>query len=356
MPSTAISDRILVTGAAGFIGSHVVERLLSLGARVTGVDNFDPFYPAEMKRANIAAALAHPRFRLVEVDCTDQPALAGALADTSFEVLVHLAAKAGVRPSLKDPAGYLRANVVGTQNVLDLAGKRGVQRVVFGSSSSVYGNSDAVPFAESHRADRPVSPYAASKRSAELLCATYNHLYGTGIVALRFFTVYGPRQRPDLAIRKFATLMLRRAEVPLYGDGSTERDYTWIDDIVDGVVAAIRRTRDVQGAFDIINLGGNRTTSLNRLVELVAESLGVEPQIVRLPLQPGDVLRTFADVTKAHQLLGYTPRTTVEEGIPRFVEWLKAAEGDRLVPRADGRVDETTPPVRVPPTPIAPTV
>lgn len=356
MPSTSISDRILVTGAAGFIGSHVVERLLSLGARVTGVDNFDPFYPAEMKRANLAGPCANPRFRLLEADCSDQVALGRTLADESFEVIVHLAAKAGVRPSLKDPAGYLRANVVATQNVLDLAVKRGIQRVIFGSSSSVYGNSDAVPFAESHRADRPVSPYAASKRSAELLCASYNHLYGTGVVALRFFTVYGPRQRPDLAIRKFATLMLRRADLPLYGDGSTERDYTWIDDIVDGVMAAIRRTRDVPGSFDIINLGGNRTTSLNRLVELLGDALGVEPQIVRLPMQPGDVLRSCADVTKAHQLLGYTPRTHVEEGIPRFVEWLRATEGDRLVPRADGRADETAPIPIAPPTPISPTI
>lgn len=340
MSPVSSSERILVTGAAGFIGSHLADRLLSQGAAVVGVDNFDPFYPVELKRANIARALRHPGFELVEVDCADQKGLLRALADQPFDVVVHLAAKAGVRPSLRDPAGYLRANVVATQNILDLAVKRDVRRVVFGSSSSVYGNSDAVPFSEANRADRPVSPYAASKRSAELLCAACNHLYGVSAVALRFFTVYGPRQRPDLAIRKFASLMLRRAEIPLYGDGTTERDYTWIDDIIDGVVAAIRRTRDVPGCFDIINLGGSRTTSLSRLVDLLADALGVEPQIVRLPMQPGDVIRTCADVTKAHQLLGYVPATPIEVGIPRFVEWLRATEGDRLVPRADGRVEE----------------
>lgn len=340
MSPVSSHERILVTGAAGFIGSHLVERLLSLGASVTGVDNFDPFYPAELKRANLARAQRNPRFELVEADCADLKGLTRALADQPFDAIVHLAAKAGVRPSLRDPAGYLRANVVATQSILDLAVKRDIKRVVFGSSSSVYGNSDAVPFSEANRADRPLSPYAASKRSAELLCATYNHLYGVGAVALRFFTVYGPRQRPDLAIRKFASLMLRRAEIPLYGDGTTERDYTWIDDIVNGVVAAIKRTRDVPGTFDIINLGGNRTTSLSRLVDLIAGALGVEPQIVRLPLQPGDVVRTYADVTKAHQLLGYVPATPIEVGIPRFVEWLRATETDRLVPRADGKVEE----------------
>lgn len=337
MGAPLLHERILVTGAAGFIGSHLVERLLALGATVVGVDNFDPFYPPEQKRANLARALCDPAFRLLEFDCADPQAMAHATAGERFDAIVHLAAKAGVRPSLKDPTGYLRANVVATQCVLDTALRRGITRVVFGSSSSVYGNSSRVPFAEDDPADRPVSPYAATKRSAELLCATYNHLYGIGTIALRFFTVYGPRQRPDLAIRKFASLMLRRAEVPLYGDGTTERDYTWIEDIIDGVVAAIERTRRVPGRFEVVNLGGNRTTSLARLVELLSESLGVEPQIVRLPLQPGDVIRTFADVGRAHELLGYAPRTPIEEGIPRFVEWLRAHETDRLVPRADAR-------------------
>lgn len=337
MEASRLNERILVTGAAGFIGSHLVERLLARGATVVGVDNFDPFYAPEQKRANLARALCDPAFGLVELDCADPDAMAHVTAGERFDAIVHLAAKAGVRPSLKDPAGYLRANVVATQNVLDTAVRRGIPRVVFGSSSSVYGNSAHVPFTEDDPADRPVSPYAATKRAGELLCATYNHLYGIGTIALRFFTVYGPRQRPDLAIRKFASLMLRRAELPIYGDGTTERDYTWIEDIIDGVVAALERTRTVPGRFEVVNLGGNRTTSLARLVELLSEALGLEPQIVRLPMQPGDVLRTYADVSRARELLGYVPRTPIEEGIPRFVSWLRAHETDRLVPRADAR-------------------
>lgn len=339
MDAPLLHERILVTGAAGFIGSHLVERLLALGATVVGVDNFDPFYAPEQKRANLARALCDPQFRLLEVDCVDLGAMNDALTGERIDAIVHLAAKAGVRPSLKDPAGYLRANVVATQAMLDLALRRGITRMVFGSSSSVYGNSSMVPFSENDPADHPVSPYAASKRSAELLCATYNHLYGIGTIALRFFTVYGPRQRPDLAIRKFASLMLRRADVPLYGDGTTERDYTWIDDIIDGLVAAIGRTRTVPGRYEVVNLGGSRTTSLARLVELLSEALGVEPNIVRLPMQPGDVVRTYADVRRAGELLGYAPRTRIEEGIPRFVEWLRAHDTNRLVPRADARSD-----------------
>jgi UDP-glucuronate 4-epimerase len=318
-----LRERVLVTGAAGFIGSHLVDRLLALGATVIGVDNFDSFYSPAEKRANLAHAARHSAFRLVEADCTYPSALDDTLADEPIDVIVHLAAKAGVRPSLRDPIGYLRANVVGTQSVLEFARRHGISRVVFGSSSSVYGDTAPLPFSEDDTADRPVSPYAASKRSAELLCATYNHLYGQSIVALRFFTVYGPRQRPDLAIRKFATLMLQGVEIPMYGDGSTERDYTWIEDIIDGVVASIRRTRDMAGDYQVINLGGSRTTSLNRLIELLANSLRVEPRIFRLPMQPGDVQRTYANVSKANELLGYVPRMPIEEGIRRFSAWMR---------------------------------
>ena len=320
---TTAGERILVTGAAGFIGSHLVERLLEAGASVVGVDNFDPFYSPEEKRGNLAAASRHPAFHLVQGDCADLPALEAALDGEAIDAIVHLAAKAGVRPSLADPLGYLRANVIATQAILELARRRGVGRILFGSSSSVYGNNAKVPFAEEDPVERPISPYAASKRAAELLCATHHHLYGTGILALRFFTVYGPRQRPDLAIRKFATLMLRNEPIPLYGDGSTERDYTWVDDIIAGVLAALARTREVPGEYEAINLGGHRTTSLARLVELLAAALGVEPTIERLPMQPGDVLRTWADVSKAERLLGYVPRTPIEEGLPRFANWMK---------------------------------
>lgn len=322
---TSSGETVLVTGAAGFIGSHLVERLLARGDTVVGLDNFDPFYSPEEKRENLTAALRNPRFTLVEADCSE-PRTLESLDHAKFDVVVHLAAKAGIRPSLLDPVGYQRANVVGTAALLEFARQRKIGRFVFGSSSSVYGNAASVPFSEDAVLDRPISPYAATKRAGELLCYTYHHLYGTTILALRFFTVYGPRQRPDLAIRKFATQMLRGEEITLFGDGTTERDYTWVDDIIQGTVAAIDRTREAAGEFDVINLGESRTTSLRRLVEIVAGAVGVEPRIVRRPMQPGDVVRTYADVSKARDLLGYAPGTLVDEGIPRFVAWLREHE------------------------------
>ncbi len=326
LPSTpAAPECILVTGGAGFIGSHLVERLLAQGHRVIALDNFDPFYSPDEKRRNLAAALESSAFRLVEADCADPRQVEEGLADERIDAIVHLAAKAGVRPSLCDPVGYARANVMATQVLLEFARQRGIQRFVFGSSSSVYGNRVDIPFSEDDPADRPVSPYAATKRAGEVICHTYAHLYGMRIIALRFFTVYGPRQRPDLAIRKFATLMLDGRPVPMFGDGSAERDYTWIDDILDGVVAAIERTGRVDPEFEIINLGESRTTSVRRLIDLIADALEVEPRIEPTPAQPGDVLRTCADVSKAARLLGYRPRVPVETGIPRFVEWLLAA-------------------------------
>ncbi len=316
----ASKETILVTGVAGFIGSHLTERLLALGHRVIGLDNFDPFYPEALKRQNLQVALAHPDFQLIEGDCA-----VTADVDRAFQVrpdvVVHLAAKAGVRPSIADPLGYTQANIVATQVLLEGARRHGVSRFVFGSSSSVYGNNKKVPFSEDDPVDQPISPYAATKRTGELICHTYHHLFGMGILSLRFFTVYGPRQRPDLAIRKFATLMSNNEPIPFYGDGTTERDYTWIDDILQGVIAAIERTRTVPGEFDIINLGESRTTSLDKLVYLISDALGVRPNLQRLAMQPGDVDRTFADISKARRLLGYHPTTPVEEGIPRFIEW-----------------------------------
>ncbi|HEX7091102.1 MAG TPA: NAD-dependent epimerase/dehydratase family protein [Longimicrobiales bacterium] len=317
-------ERVLVTGGAGFIGSHLVERLLARGDRVIAVDNFDPFYSPEEKRRNLSAALENPAFHLVVADCADPAQLRDALDDEPIDAIVHLAAKAGVRPSLQDPLGYARANIIATQALLELARQRGIRRFIFGSSSSVYGNRADIPFSEDDRADRPVSPYAATKRAGEVLCHTYAHLYGMRIIALRFFTVYGPRQRPDLAIRKFATLMLRGEPVPVFGDGSAERDYTWIDDILDGVLAAMEWTAAPDPAFEIVNLGESRTTSVRRLVELIADSLRIEPRIAHHPPQPGDVLRTCADLSKAARLLGYQPKVPVEVGIPRFVEWIRA--------------------------------
>ncbi len=318
-------SRILVTGAAGFIGSHLVERLLSRGDRVIGVDNFDPFYSPREKRRNLESALTCSGFRLVEADCAELDALERRLDGEAFDAVVHLAAKAGVRPSIEDPLGYARANVTGTQVVLELARRRGVRRFVFASSSSVYGNHGKVPFSEDDPVDRPISPYAATKRAGELLCHTYHHLFGMSTLCLRFFTVYGPRQRPDLAIRKFATLMIEGGRIPFFGDGTSERDYTWIGDVVDGVVAAVDRTARVDAEYQLINLGESRTTTLSRLVALIAEALESVPRLHRLPMQPGDVRRTCADVTRARDLLGYAPGTPVETGIPRFVEWLRAA-------------------------------
>jgi UDP-glucuronate 4-epimerase len=326
-----MTDSILLTGAAGFIGSHVAERLLAAGASVVGVDNFDPFYDPAEKWANLEPSLAHDAYAFIEADCADPASLETKLDRLPnggrFDVVAHLAAKAGVRPSIEDPGGYVRANLVATQAMLDLARRRGIGRFVFGSSSSVYGNNEKVPFSEADPVDRPISPYAATKRAGELLCHSHHHLYGTAIHCLRFFTVYGPRQRPDLAIRKFATLMLRGQEIPMFGDGTTERDYTWVDDIVAGVEASVRRTAAEPGEFRIINLGGSRTTSLARLIELIGDALEIEPRVYRLPLQPGDVQRTYADVALAGELLGYRPSTPIEEGIPRFAEWIRGSWG-----------------------------
>jgi UDP-glucuronate 4-epimerase len=318
----APKETVLVTGAAGFIGSHLTERLLAAGHHVTGLDNFDPFYPEALKRRNVEAVQGHAGFKFVEGDCA-APADVERAFEPRPDVIVHLAAKAGVRPSIIDPLGYTQANIVATQVLLEAARRHDVRRIVFGSSSSVYGNNEKVPFAETDPVENPISPYAATKRAGELICHTYHHLFGMGILSLRFFTVYGPRQRPDLAIRKFATLMSRGDRIPFYGDGSTERDYTWIDDIIQGVTAAIDRTRTHPGEFEIINLGESRTTSLSKLVQLIGDALGAAPDLERLPMQPGDVNRTFADVSKAKKLLGYQPTTPVEEGIPRFIEWFK---------------------------------
>lgn len=338
MGTVPMAERALVTGAAGFIGSHLVDRLLADGCRVVGVDNFDPFYSPEEKRRNLAWALEQSSFRLVEADCTDLGALELSLEREEFDVIVHLAAKAGVRPSIDDPLAYVNANVSGTQALLELARRRSTCRFVFGSSSSVYGGNTRVPFSEDDPVDCPISPYAATKRAAELLCHTYHELHGLSVVALRYFTVYGPRQRPDLAIRKFATRMLHHEAVTMYGDGSTERDYTWIDDIIHGTRAAIDRTRDAPGRFEIINLGGSRTTSLARLIELIAQAVGVKPEIARRGMQPGDMVRTHADIQKAQRMLGYNPMTPVEEGIPRFVAWLRneSQTGGKLQTRRSG--------------------
>jgi len=312
-------SRILVTGAAGFIGSHLCERLVARGERVIGLDSFDEFYDPAVKRANLSGLAGSEAFELVTADIRDTEAL-GRLPE-DIDVIVHLAARAGVRPSIAEPLLYQDVNVTGTQTLLELARRRGIDRFVFGSSSSVYGNNEKVPFSEDDPVDRPISPYAATKRAGELLCHTYRHLFGIGVVCLRFFTVYGPRQRPDLAIHTFTRLLSTGSPIRQFGDGTSRRDYTHIDDILQGIEGSLRFLESNAGAYEIINLGESRTVELSRLIELIAAALGVEPEIVRLPPQPGDVERTYADVTRARELLGYEPRVPIEEGIPAFVEW-----------------------------------
>jgi UDP-glucuronate 4-epimerase len=322
--------QVFVTGGAGFIGSHLCERLVCEGHHVLAIDNFDPFYDPSVKRRNLAAVMESPRFRLVEADIRDPQELWKAIdreGVASPDLIVHLAAKAGVRTSLEQPVEYTRTNLDGTTSVLELARRTGCRRFIFGSSSSVYGNNVKVPFSEADPVDHPISPYAATKRAGELICHTYHHLHDLSIVCLRFFTVYGPRQRPDLAIHKFTRLMIEGRPVPLYGDGSMERDYTYVDDIVQGMGAAIALTGASDPRFDIVNLGESRTTTTGDLIRYLARELGVEPLVERLPQQAGDVQRTFADITRARRLLGYDPQVPVEAGLPRFVQWFLEESG-----------------------------
>lgn len=306
-----------VTGAAGFIGSHLVDRLLVQDWQVTALDNFDPFYDVSIKEANISAHLPHPKYRLVRADLRDFAALEKLPGD--YQVIVHLAAKAGVRPSLEEPLTYQAVNVLGTQHLLELAKRWGVRQFIFASSSSVYGVNQRVPWREDDYALRPISPYASSKVSGELLGHVYSHLYGIRFVALRLFTVYGPRQRPDLAIHKFARLMLQGRPIPVYGDGSTRRDYTFVADIVEGILAAMAYCAT---PYEIINLGNHQTISLSEMIEGLAQALGVKAAITYLPDQPGDVPQTWAEIAKAQHLLGYRPQTSFAEGLKHFAAWL----------------------------------
>jgi UDP-glucuronate 4-epimerase len=310
---------VLLTGGAGFIGSHLLDSLLAGGATVTVVDNFDPFYERAAKERNLAPHHANSRFRLVECDLRDRERLRSE-AHGTYDVLVHLAAKAGVRPSIDDPVAYQDVNVGGTQNLLELARERRISQFVFASSSSVYGVNPRVPWSEEDHVLQPISPYASTKVSGELLGHVYTHLYGIRFLALRFFTVYGPRQRPDLAIHKFARLILDGKPIPVFGDGSTRRDYTYIDDIVAGVRAAIDYRATM---YEVINLGNNQTVSLREMIDGLEQALGARATRRQLPEQPGDVPQTWASVDKARALLGYEPRTRYEDGVRQFVSWLR---------------------------------
>lgn len=328
---TAITS-VLVTGGAGFIGSHLCEALLQQGRRVVLLDNFNDFYSPTVKQANLSAiqfsAASSPGKLVVhkgDIRSADDVGRAlGSLGAADQAAVVHLAAMAGVRPSIADPLLYHDVNVAGTLQLLQGCRAHGVKRVAFASSSSVYGNNQKVPFAENDPVEQPISPYAASKRAGELICYNEHHLYGLSVACLRFFTVYGPRQRPDLAIHKFSALLAAGKPLPFFGDGSTRRDYTFITDTLQGILGSLAWLESAESpSFDIFNLGESRTVPLTQLVELLAAELGVTPQLQRLPAQPGDVECTFADISKARAALGYNPQVAIEEGLPQFVRWFR---------------------------------
>lgn len=312
-------SRVLVTGAAGFIGSTLVDRLLAEGREVVGLDNFDPFYAEEEKRRNLAGALESARFSLVRGDVRDLKQVDRLFAERRFDGVVHLAALAGVRPSLERPAEYTDVNVSGTAALLEAAVRHGGPRVVFASSSSVYGERAEGPFREDDSVERPISPYAATKRSGELIAHAFHHDHGLSIACARIFTAYGPRQRPDLAIRKFAERIRRGEPIPVYGDGSSLRDFTFVDDLVEGLVRAL----DADLGYRILNFGAGRSVVLRDVISLLEQALGAKARIEYLPRQTGDVSRTWADISAAREALGYDPATPLEEGIARFAAWLE---------------------------------
>ncbi len=340
------TPKTLVTGGAGFIGSHLCEKLVDEGHEVIALDNFNDFYDPEIKKRNISGLIDNPNFTLIPGDILDVDLLEAIFSSNVDKVnklslgvdgletvdteipstqdltpnsLIHLAAMAGVRPSLVSPTKYVDVDIKGTVNLLEATRKYDVEKFVFGSSSSVYGINEKVPFSEDDVTDLQISPYATAKKAAEGYCKTYNHLYDIPIAALRFFTVYGTRQRPEMAIHKFARLMDNGERIPMYGDGTSARDYTYVDDIVDGIVAALKADFN----FEVFNLGNSETIELRDLIELIGEKMGVEPNIERQPEQPGDVPITYADISKSEKLLGYDPQVSIEEGVERFVEWYK---------------------------------
>jgi len=315
--------RILVTGGAGFIGSHLVEKLLATGSTVSILDDFNDFYDPQIKRANIQAVAADVAVH--QVDLRDGAAVNALFQREKFDTVAHLAARAGVRPSIRQPQLYYDTNVTGTLHLLEAARLTGIERFIFASSSSVYGISKTVPFSESLHLTQTISPYAATKVAGEFLCSTYSHLYKMRVVALRFFTVYGARQRPDLAIHQFTKRIHAGEPIDQFGDGTTRRDYTYIDDIIAGVRAAIDYD---QSEYEVINLGEAHTVELSQLISLLENALGQTAKIDRQPMQPGDVPQTFADITKARRLLNYNPQTQIEEGIRKFVEWFRESHGD----------------------------
>ncbi len=313
----------LITGGAGFIGSTLTKSLLKDGHRVIVVDNFNDFYDPRIKEENIAKFLNNKNYKLYRADIRDVEEIKKVFDENKIDFIMHLAAMAGVRPSIENPILYQEVNGIGTQNILEQAKNHNVKNLVMASSSSVYGNCKEVPFREDMIVDYAISPYAATKKANEVMAHVYHKLYNLNIIMLRFFTVYGPKQRPDLAINKFTRMMLNGEKITMYGDGTTSRDYTYVDDIVDGIIKSLNYTATHDDVYEIINLGSNNPVSLKEMIMTIGDVLDIEPQIEQLPMQPGDVDRTYADIAKARKLLGYEPHTTFREGIEKFIEWIK---------------------------------
>lgn len=310
----------LITGAAGFLGSSLCEALLEMpDVRIVGLDNFNDFYDPEIKRRNIGGVLASDRFTLVEGDIRDEGGCRGLFSEYSFDVVIHLAAMAGVRPSIQDPGLYMDVNVTGTLNLLGLSAEFGVQKFLFASSSSVYGNNEKAPFSETDFVDHPISPYAVSKKAGELLCYNSHHLSGLPVACLRFFTVYGPRQRPEMAIHKFTRMIDSGETIPVFNRGECYRDYTYVDDICQGIIAVLNR----EFAYDVVNIGGSQTTSTLDLIRMIESGLGKNANLDLLPAQPGDVERTFADVSHIRDEYGFSPTTDIESGVGKFIDWYR---------------------------------
>jgi len=320
-----MAKSILVTGGAGFIGSHLVDRLLSEGNQVCTFDNFNDFYDPKIKRRNVSRHQEHDQFTLVEGDIRDESAVKDCFERGAFDEVIHLAAMAGVRPSIAQPVLYQEVNLIGTMNLLEACRSFGVDRFIFASSSSVYGNNEKVPFCESDPVDNPISPYASTKKSGELMAYTYHHLYGIRTACLRFFTVYGPRQRPEMAIHLFTDRISRGEEITMHGDGSSRRDYTFIDDIIAGIAGCRRMNFE----YEIFNLGRSDTIDLASLISKIEKAVGRPAIIKTLTDQPGDVRQTFADITKAKDLLGYEPQTSIDKGLEIFVSWYRDQQGNQ---------------------------
>ena len=311
----------LVTGGAGFIGSSLTEILLNEGNKVIGVDNFCDFYNPSIKENNVKALLSNSNYTLYRVDIRSKDDISKIFSENKIDVVVHLAAMAGVRPSIANPVLYQEVNCMGTQNILEAMKENNMLKLVMASSSSVYGNCKQVPFNENMVVDFAISPYAATKKANEVMTHVYHKLFNMNVMMLRFFTVYGPKQRHDLAINKFTRLMLNDEEIPMFGDGTTSRDYTYIDDIVNGIIKSCKYAMTHENVYEILNIGNSSPVSLKEMIQTIGQALGKEPKIKQLPMQPGDVDRTFADITKAKKLINYEPKTTFEEGIRKFVEW-----------------------------------